>query len=284
MRWYGVHTALITPFRSGEVDLACFEALCRRQLAAGVQGLVPCGTTGETPTLREEEWLALVRCAVQCAAGAVPVTAGCGSNDTRSTCRRIRLARQAGADAALVVLPYYNKPPPAGLRAHVRACAAEGLPLVLYHVPGRTAQRVAPELLAELAAIDGVVAIKEATGELGYANLLLQATPIPVLSGDDGTFFPLVALGGSGVISVISNLAPAASVALYEAACAGDLPQARQLHFGLLPVVEWLFHVTSPIPCKAAMAAAGLCADELRLPLTAFEDEVPAMVLDVLES
>jgi 4-hydroxy-tetrahydrodipicolinate synthase len=284
MAWEGVHTALVTPFSGGEVDLDSFRALCERQLRAGVQGLVACGTTGETPTLSEAEWADVVRVAVVASGGSVPVTAGVGTNNTASTLQRIARAQELGADAGLLVLPYYNKPSPDGLRAHVAACAAPGLPLVLYHVPGRTGQRVAPELLAELSHTRGVVAVKEATGDLGYANTLLAHTPIPVLSGDDGTFFPLVALGGCGVISVVSNLAPAATVALWEAARDGDLCRARELHFGLLPVVDWLFHTTSPGPAKAALAAAGLCANELRLPLVPLQGEVPDFALDLVEA
>jgi 4-hydroxy-tetrahydrodipicolinate synthase len=284
MVWEGVHTALVTPFRGGQVDLDCYRALCQRQLKAGVHGLVACGTTGETPTLSGSEWADLVRVAVESSAGAVPVTAGVGTNNTASTLERIEQAKALGADAGLLVMPYYNKPSPDGLRAHVRACAAPGLPLVLYHVPGRTGQRVPPELLAELSHTRGVVAVKEATGDLGYANTLLANTPIAVLSGDDGTFFPLMALGGCGVISVISDLAPAATVALWEAAKVGDLCQARELHFGLLPVIDWLFHTTSPGPAKAALAAAGLCANELRLPLVPFEGPVPDFVADAVEA
>ncbi len=284
MRWAGVHTALVTPLSGGRVDRDRYLQHCERQLAAGAHGLVACGTTGEAPTLSQQEWLDVVGIAVQAAAGAVPVTAGCGTNDTASSTQRLRLAREAGADAGLLVLPYYNKPSPDGLRAHVAACAAQGLPLVLYHVPGRTAQRVPAALLAELASVSGVVAVKEASGDIDYANQLLAATPIPVLSGDDFTFFPLVALGGSGVISVISNLAPAATVALYQAASDGDLCAARELHFGLLPAIRWLFHQSNPIPAKAAMAAAGLCGDELRLPLVPLGAPVPDFVLDLVEA
>ena len=284
MRWEGVHTALVTPFVEGELDLPCYRKLCERQLRAGAHGLVACGTTGETPTLSEPEWDRVVGTAVQVAAGAALVTAGVGTNNTATSLARIRRAMELGADAGLLVLPYYNKPSPDGLRAHVAACAAPGLPLVLYHVPGRTGQRVAPQLLAQLSHTPGVAAIKEATGDMGYANALLADTPIPVLSGDDGTFFPLMALGGSGVISVISDLAPAATVALYEAARDGDLCRARELHFGLLPVIDWLFHTTSSGPAKAALAAAGFCANELRLPLVPMATPVPDFVLDAVEA
>jgi len=284
MTWSGVHTALITPFSGGEVDLSSYRTLCERQLDHGVQGLVACGTTGETPTLLEREWCDLVRATVEIAAGRIPVTAGVGTNCTATSLHRIALAREVGADAGLLVLPYYNKPPPDGLRAHVRACAAAGLPLIVYHVPGRTGQRVTPELLAELSDTPGVVAIKEATGDLAYANTLLRLATVPVLSGDDGTFFPLVALGGAGVISVVSDLAPAATVALWRAAAAGDLARAQELQARLLPVIDWLFHTTSPLPAKAALAAAGLCRNELRLPLVPLTAAVPEFVRAMVEA
>ncbi len=284
MEFNGILTALITPFSKGEPDLRRYEALCRRQLEAGVHGLVACGTTGETPTLTENEWLDCVTCAVGASAGRVPVVAGCGTNDTESSSRRIQLAAEAGADAALVVLPYYNKPPPAGLRKHVERCASLGFPLVLYHVPGRTALKVSPRLLAELCAIRGVVAVKDATGDANFAGDLLAATDVPVLSGDDGTLLPLLALGAAGGISVLSNVAPAATVELYRCARGGDMSRARSLHYRLLPLVRWLFHTSSPIPCKAIMAAGGLCSPDMRLPLVALGSTVPPDLLPLLEA
>jgi len=283
MTWKGVFTALVTPFREGRVDLEAFRSHCERQVAAGIDGLVPCGTTGETPTLSDEEWASLVRIAVEAAKGRVPVVAGCGTNDTAASVARCRAARLLGADAALVVFPYYNKPPPDGLRAHVRACASGGLPLVLYHVPGRTGQRLAPALLAELSGFEGVVAVKEATGDMEYANDLLPATRTPMLSGDDATILPFCVLGGTGVISVLSNVAPRGTVALLRAIDAGDLATARTLHFRYLPLVRWLFHTTSPAPCKALMASAGWCSNELRLPLVPLSTPVPQAIASLLE-
>ena len=186
----GIHTALVTPFHDAAVDLDTFRALCKRQLNAGIHGLVPCGTTGETPTLTADEWSGLISTAVAVADGKVPVTAGCGTNSTASTVSNIRQAKALGVDAALVVLPYYNKPNPAGHRAHMAAACAEGLPIVAYHVPGRTGQKVSVDLLAELASIEGVVAVKEATGDVGYGSDLLARTraanPLrsPVRGGD----------------------------------------------------------------------------------------------------
>jgi 4-hydroxy-tetrahydrodipicolinate synthase len=282
-RMAGVHTALVTPFWNGDVDLPAFERLLDRQLRAGVAGVVVAGTTGETPTLEENEWESLVATTVRICAGRVPVTAGTGTNATRSTVRRTEKAKMLGATAALVVLPYYNKPNLEGHKAHVEAAAAAGLPLVLYHVPGRTGQRVAPEALAELCAIPGVAALKEATGDLAYANHVLDRVSIPVLSGDDFTFLPLGALGACGVISVLSNIAPRSTVACWDALVRGDLPNARRRFFALLPVIDYLFAVTSPLPCKAMLAAAGLCQNEARLPLSPIHTPVPEPLLALLE-
>ncbi len=264
----GIHTALVTPFNDAAVDLDTFRALCQRQVDAGVHGLVPCGTTGETPTLATDEWTGLITTAVEVAEGRIPVTAGCGTNATASTVSNIRRARALGADAALVVLPYYNKPNADGHRAHMEAACAEGLPVVAYHVPGRTGQQVSVELLADLASIEGVVAVKEATGDVHYGSDLVARTPANVLSGDDFTFFPLLCVGATGAISVLSNVAPAQCVALYEAAVAGNVEQARALHHALMPMVDFLFSDSNPVPCKAAMAALGLCENRVRLPLS----------------
>ena len=176
---------------------------------------------------------------------------------------------QGGAHAGLLVLPYYNKPPPEGLRAHVRAAAAAGLPLIVYHVPGRTAQRLPSSLLAELCAIPGVVACKEATGDVTYGQELLGASDTAVLSGDDFTWLPLLSVGGAGVISVLSNVCPRDTVAVFDAWRAGDTALAAARHRRLYPLIEWLFSTTNPIPAKAALAAMGLCGAECRLPLVA---------------
>lgn len=277
----GVFTALVTPFRDGEIDLDTFGSLCERQLEAGVAGLVPCGTTGETPTLSDEEWSALVRAAVEVAGGRVPVIAGCGSNSTARTVEGLRRARALGADAGLVVLPYYNKPNAAGLRAHVAALASAGLPVVLYHVPGRTAQRLPVSLLAELCHSPGVIGVKEATGDVAYGVELLLQDPGAVLSGDDFTFAPLMSYGAAGVISVVSNVAPALTVALAEAARSGDLARARALNDRLFPIVRYLFAETNPIPVKAALEAMGLCSGELRLPLAPGTPPPQGLLLDL---
>jgi 4-hydroxy-tetrahydrodipicolinate synthase len=283
MRLEGVYTALVTPFHGERLDLDAFAALVSRQLVAGVDGLVPCGTTGETPTLRVEEQDELVAAAVDLAADAaelrgspVPVIAGAGSNCTADAVAAVERVARLGADAALVVFPYYNKPNRAGHLAHVRACAAVGLPLVLYHVPGRTGQRLGVDLLAELCALPGVVAIKEATGDVAFGIDLLErldaqarggGAEVSLLSGDDFTFAPLGAMGAQGVVSVLSNLAPSMTVQWDRAARAGDVAALRALMARLQPVVRYLFADSNPVPCKAALAQLGLCRNELRLPL-----------------
>jgi 4-hydroxy-tetrahydrodipicolinate synthase len=266
MELRGVHTALVTPFSDGAIDLDTFAALCTRQLEAGIAGLVPCGTTGEMPTLDGEEWAQLVSTAVRIADGRVPVTAGCGTNSTAGTVANIVRAKALGADVALVVFPYYNKPNTIGHRAHIEACCRVGLPLVLYHVPGRTGQHLDAGLLVELCHTPGVIAIKEATGDVELGQRLVNLG-VRVLSGDDFTFPALISIGASGVISVISNLAPRMTLALAEAAAAGDRETFSALNQRLQPVVDYLFSDSNPVPCKAAMAELGLCANELRLPL-----------------
>lgn len=268
-RWEGVHTALVTPFQDEEFDLPAFERLLLRQLQGGVHGLVVCGTTGETPTLEQQEWELLLQKTVELGRGKARITAGVGSNSTRATVRNIERALALGVEAGLLVLPYYNKPTPEGLRAHVTAAAGPGLPLIVYHVPGRTGQRVAPELLAELCNIPGVVACKEATGDLSYGQDLMLGTACPVLSGDDFTWLPLLSVGGTGVISVLSNVAPRLTVAVWEAWKRGDLQEAARIHRQLYPLVRYLFAQSNPVPVKAALATMGLCSAACRLPLTA---------------
>jgi 4-hydroxy-tetrahydrodipicolinate synthase len=258
---------MITPFADGALDLDAWEALVARQLRAGVQGIVVNGTTGESPTLEAEERETLLRDALAVVAGRIPVTMGVGTNSTKSTVRNTARARELGATAGLLVLPYYNKPNREGLRAHVREAAAVGLPLIVYHVPGRTAQRLSPADLAALCDTEGVVAVKEATGDLIYGQDFLQRSRCPVLSGDDFTWLPLLAVGGKGVISVLSNVAPRRTVAVWEAFTAGRLAEAGALHAALYPVAQYLFAEVNPVPAKAMMSDMGLCRNELRLPL-----------------
>ena len=268
----GTFAALYTPFTpTGDVDMPALRALAERLVAAGV-GLVPCGTTGETPTLSPDEVRQVIGLAVEVAGGRVPVIAGAGSNSTAHTIHNTRQALEAGADAALVVTPYYNKPPPASLLAHFRAVADEGgLPVVLYNVPGRTSCNLTARTALELAAHPRVIGIKEAAANLDQLQLLLAEAPpdFAVLSGDDAWTLPLVLLGGQGVISVAANVVPEAMVALVDAAQAGDLELARQLQRRLLPLFRALFLTTNPIPVKRAAALLGQARAQMRLPLTA---------------
>jgi len=268
----GVLTATYTPFTAaGDVDVKAYRALCERLVAAG-SGLVPCGTTGETPTLDISEYEQVVQLAVEVAAGRVPVVAGTGSNATEHTIHTTQRAKALGADAALVVVPYYNKPPQSGLMAHFRAVAEHGgLPIVIYNIPGRSGVNLSAASTLALAEDDRFIAVKESAGQLAQFEDLVAGAPrdFAVLSGDDAWTLPLLALGGHGVISVASNVAPEAVVSLVKSARAGDLAAARQWHFRLKPLVDALFAVANPIPLKRAAAMLGHARPDLRLPLAA---------------
>lgn len=277
----GVHTALVTPFVNDAVDEAALDTLIERQLRAGVDGLVPCGTTGESVTLEPAEWELVVSRAVALGRGRAFVTAGCGTNSTRSTVKNVERAAALGVNAALIVLPYYNKPNPAGHKAHLQAALEVGLPVVVYHVPGRTGQRLSLSLLTELCGMPGVIACKEATGDLQLGSDLIAATSVSVLSGDDFTWLPLLSVGGRGVISVLSNVDPVRCVALSRAVAEGRWDDARALHHALMPLTRFLFSDSNPVPCKAALASLGLCKNELRLPLAAGASPAAALLADV---
>lgn len=270
-RWAGVFTALVTPFRDGALDLAAFDALVERQLAAGIAGLVPVGTTGEAATLADTESRALIERCVEAARGRAMVVAGAGGNDTARTVEKVRAAEEAGADAVLVVTPYYNKPSQAGLLAHYGAVAgATGLPVMLYSVPGRTGVEIAPETCARLMeAHANVRVIKEAGGSVERVTRLRAAcgADLVIHSGDDALTLPFLALGAAGVTSVVSNLLPEAVVALVEAWRRGDRAEALRLHEALAEVTAAMFVESNPAPVKDALAHRGLMTPELRLPL-----------------
>jgi len=266
----GVFTALVTPFRAGAVDEAALRALIERQIEAGVDGVVPCGSTGEAATLSHAEHRRVVELSVEAVRGRVQVLAGTGSNSTRESIELTRHAREAGADGALLISPYYNKPTQEGIVAHYAAVAREGgLPLVVYNIPGRTASNILPATMVRLAEIDGVAGVKEACGDLAQISRVVAGCPqgFRVLSGDDALILPVIAVGGHGVISTTSNAAPRAVVELVAAARRGDLARARALHLRLLPLFDALFCETNPIPVKAALALLGWIDDEIRLPL-----------------
>ncbi len=267
----GVSTALVTPFRDGKIDETALRDLVEQQIAAGIAGLVPCGSTGESATLSMEEHHQVIDIVIAAAAGRVPVLAGTGSNNTREAISLTQHAKSAGATGALLLSPYYNKPTQAGLVEHFEAIAdATQFPLVLYNIPGRTASNVAPDTIARLAEHPFIVGVKEACGDLDQIAQLIARCPddFAVVSGDDSLLLPILAIGGKGSIAVTSNVAPKAMLALYEAYQSGDVVRARTIHYDLLPLFNALFCETNPIPVKAALALMGLVQDEIRLPLT----------------
>ena len=281
----GTITALVTPFRDGRVDEEAYRRLIDWQIREGVSGVVPCGTTGESATLSHEEHNRVIDIAVEEARGRVAVIAGTGSNSTAEAVRLTRHAKEAGADGALLITPYYNKPTQEGLYRHYKAVAEEAkFPLVLYNVPGRTGVNLLPETVARLADLPEVVGIKEATGDLKQVSDVLEkcGDRLTVLSGDDFTVLPLLALGGQGVISVLSNVVPADVAAMVSAFAAGDLARARQLHYRTMPVARALFLETNPIPVKAALALLGRIGPELRLPLSPLQEASAAKLAAVL--
>jgi 4-hydroxy-tetrahydrodipicolinate synthase len=266
----GVITAIVTPFRRGAVDEESLRNLVEDQIANGIDGLVPVGTTGESPTLSFEEHIRVVQVVVEAAAKRVPVIAGTGSNSTKEAIELSQAAKRVGADGLLQVTPYYNKPSQDGLYRHFKAIIdACPLPTVVYNVPGRTACDLLPETIARLAELPEIVAVKEATGSALRASQILARVPsrFVVLSGDDATAFPFYALGGKGVISVVSNVAPGPMAEMWDAAAAGRWDRARELHYKLLPLSEGLFIESNPVPVKSALAMMGRIADELRPPL-----------------
>jgi 4-hydroxy-tetrahydrodipicolinate synthase len=278
----GSMTALVTPMRGGTVDEAALRALARWQIENGTDALVPCGTTGEGATLTAEESARVVRACVEESRGRVPVIAGTGSNDTRRTIESTQRAKEAGADAALVVTPYYNKPTPEGLYRHFEAVAQKGgLPVVMYNVPSRTSLDMLPDTVARCAKIPGVVGIKEASGSVPRVAEI-QAAGVPdgfaILSGDDMFALATLALGGRGIISVVSNVAPADMAALCDAFFAGDLPRARKAQVKFSGLVKAMFCETNPLPVKHALFRMGRIAPELRLPLCPISEAGAAKV------
>lgn len=266
----GVITALVTPFRDGAVDEPALRSLVDEQIGAGVHGLVAVGTTGESPTLDHAEHLRVIEVIVEQTRRRIPVLAGTGSNSTREAIELSREAKRLGADGLLQVTPYYNRPTQDGLYRHFAAILAEvDLPTVVYNVPGRTGVDLLPETLARLAELPRVVGVKEATGNLQRASQILARTGdrLAVLAGDDATAFPLFCVGGKGVISTVSNVAPADFAGMWNAFAAGDLARARELHYRTFPLSEGLFVETNPIPVKCALALMGKIRDEIRPPL-----------------
>lgn len=281
----GVFTAIVTPF-SADGTTVDFEALGRlldAQIAGGVAGIVPCGTTGETPTLSAAEKLEVISFCVKKAAGKMTVIAGTGSNNTAASVAATQAAKDVGADCCLIVNPYYNKPSQAGLVAHVQAINAVGLPIMLYNIPGRTACTMEPSTVAAIyKSCDQVCAVKEATGSLDMASEIRSLCDIAVLSGDDSLTLPLMSVGGKGVVSVLSNLAPEKVVGMVKTALGGDFAAAAAQHIELFPLFKAMFCETNPVPVKYAMHLAGMCEPSVRLPICALEPASRTIVEDML--
>jgi 4-hydroxy-tetrahydrodipicolinate synthase len=269
-RFAGLTVALVTPFRDGAVDETALRKLVDFHVESGTDCVSPVGTTGESPTLSHDEHERVIAVVCEQAAGRIKVVAGTGSNSTAEAVRLTRFAKKAGADAALMVAPYYNKPTQEGFYQHFKAVAeAVDLPIVLYNIPGRTAKNMEPETIARIAEIPSVVAIKESTGSMDQASQILALTDLTVLSGDDSLTLPLLAIGGRGVVSVVGNIIPKDVKALLSAFQSGDLAAAQKWHRKLFPLCrDMLGLATNPIPLKAAMRMLRRDSGELRLPMT----------------
>ena len=273
----GVHTALITPFRDGKIDFDSLGKIVEMQIAGGADGVLPMGTTGESPTVDFEEHIAVIRHVVKTAAGRVKVIAGTGSNSTSEAVHLSKAAQDAGADGLLLVNPYYNKPPQRGMIAHFeRIAGAVSIPVILYNIPGRTGINFLPESVSELIGKAGnVAAIKEASGDITQMMRVIElcGDRLTLLSGDDNLLLPVLAIGGKGVISVLSNLLPADVKRVITEYNRGNIGESRRLFYRLLPLCRAMFVETNPIPVKAAMSLLGHCSPEVRLPLTPLAED-----------
>lgn len=290
----GVYTALVTPMKdNGDVNYDAFRELVRFQIEGGIHGLLPLGTTGETPTLLREEQDKLIKIAVEEARGKLPVIAGTGSNSTHHTIENTKRAKDLGADAVLIVTPYYNKPNDAGILAHFEASAkAVDIPILVYNIASRTGRNITPDLMKKISHIPTIIGVKESSGDINQIGDMIHHVAAPlkaagrsfsILSGDDAYILPLCAMGGDGIVSVVSNLVPARVAALCRACLSGNMEEARKLHYGLLPLFKGAFIDTNPIPIKTAMNWAGLNAGSLRLPLVSLDKNLEAPLKKALK-
>jgi len=271
----GAMVALVTPFQDGEIDFETFDELIEFQLEGGIDGIVPVGTTGESPTLSYEEHKKVIERVVKVVGGQVPVIAGAGANSTAEAIELTAFAKKVGADATLQVGPYYNKPMQEGFYQHFKAIAENvDLPVVLYNIPGRCGAGMTPETVARLAELENIVAIKEATGSLDQASEIATRCDITIISGDDSLTLPLASVGGKGVISVVANIVPADVKAMTDLILEGDFVSALKWHKKLFTLSKGMLTLaTNPIPVKAAMAMLNLSSEELRLPMTPLEED-----------
>jgi 4-hydroxy-tetrahydrodipicolinate synthase len=284
----GAYTALITPMtESGEIDYEGFRRLIQFQITEGIDGIVPLGTTGENPTLDEDEEDKLIEIAVKESAGKIKVIVGAGSNDTKHMVKYVERAKRFGADAALVVTPYYNKPNDSGMLRHFEAAAKPGIPIIVYNIASRTGKNIPTPLMKEIAKIPGIAGVKESSGDINQMGDVIREIAMPrkdsqdkfwVLSGDDSMTLPLISMGGEGVISVVSNLLPAKVKNMTQAALDGNFEKARAIHYEILPFIKAAFIETNPVPIKQALVWAGLPAGPTRLPLGKLDPSSEAII------
>jgi len=282
----GVYTALVTPFKDdGSLDLEALRAIVELQNEARVDGIVPCATTGESPTLTEKERIEVIKTVIECSKSA-KVIAGAGTNSTEKSIELVKEAKALGVDGVLSVCPYYNKPTQKGLYEHFKSIASVGLPVMMYNVPGRTGCSMSAEIAIKLSSVPNIAGIKEASGDLQQIMRILEGAPksFSVLSGDDAYTYPVMCLGGKGVVSVASNLVPREMVKMVHAALEGRFEDAKKIHYELLPLFRGLFIETNPIPIKEAMNVCGIRAGGLRLPLCAMEEKSRRALRDMLVS
>ena len=287
VRFSGAFTALITPFKNGAVDEDAFVKLVEWQIEQGIHGLVPVGTTGESPTLSHEEHDLVIELCVKTAAGRVPVIAGAGSNSTAEAVRLAKHAEDVGADGVLIVSPYYNKPTQAGLFAHFNAVAeAVSVPVIVYDIPGRSIVRVDDDTMAKLATIKNIAGVKDAVGDAARPTRLLNliGEDFAQLSGEDATCLPYLAAGGHGCISVVSNIAPALCAQMHEAFAKGDVARAMQINRQIMPLHDGMFTEASPGPVKYAASLLGICEPDTRLPLVEISSASKQVVEEALKA
>lgn len=284
MIFEGAMTAIVTPFKNGKLDEKAYRDLIEFQIANGINAIVPCGTTGESATLTHEEHNRVIDIAIEQAKGRVPVIAGSGSNSTLETIKLTQHAKEAGADAALIITPYYNKPTQEGLYAHFTAVANKvDIPIVLYNVPGRTSINLLPETVARLSEHKNILAYKAASGDVAQISQVISLCNIIVLSGDDALTLPILAIGGKGVISVASNIVPSDVSTMVSSFLSGDLTKAKRIHYKLLKLFKTIFIETNPMPIKASLAMMGKIKEELRLPLVCMKEDTKAKLRTVLQ-
>ena len=285
-KFYGAITALVTPFKDNGIDEAAYKKLIEWQIVQGIHGLVPCGTTGESPTLSEKEHEQVIKLCVETVAKRIPVIAGAGSNSTAEAVHMTKHAAKVGADAVLVVTPYYNKPTSKGIYLHYKAISeSANIPIILYNIAGRTGKNIEPDLMAKLAGIKNIIGVKEASGNLDQMKKIRELCPkdFLLISGDDALTLPIMSMGGVGIISVASNIVPADVTGLVNAFNKSERAKAEAINAKLLPLIEALFIETNPIPVKTAAAFMGLCSGTMRLPMCEMEEVNLAKLKEALK-